>query len=169
MWLACAAVWGHVDVWAHAAAEGLRFYCSWGLCWCPWPMSLKSMMVSAVCAVEQSHVDILSLCCCQVLWWCPRPMQWQRAMLMSMVCAVTSDHVEVHGACWHWRPYGCLWSVLSPGTMCKSMIHVPTDYKGWGNYFCHGVADYRLPVEKGDIEGLCDNPYSHYPILKITA
>lgn len=152
--------WGHIDVtglccylrprWCLGPCccwgpyLGLRSYCIWGLCWCPWPMSLKSMMVSVVCVAEQNHVDILSLCNCQVLWWCPWPVQWQRAMLMSMVCAATSDHAEVHGTCWHWRPYGCLWSVLSPGIMCKSMIHAPTDYKGWGNYMVLLTTDSLL-------------------------
>jgi hypothetical protein len=40
-------------------------------------------------------------------------------------------------------------SVLFPGTTKKSMIHTLTDCKGQGSYFCIGINDCRLTVEKG--------------------
>lgn len=66
----------------------------------------------------------------------------------------------IHGSCSILRPYECLWSVLSPETMCKSMIHVPLDCKGKGSYFCSGINASRLTVDKRSIEGICDNLYS---------
>lgn len=61
----------------------------------------------------------------------------------------------------------CLWSILSPETMlrsleaiCKSMTHVPTDEKGRRSYFCCGIDECGLTVEKaGQRRTICHNPY----------
>lgn len=37
------------------------------------------------------------------------------------------------------------------------MLHVPTDYKGQGSFFCRCINDCGLAVEK-DLEGFCDKP-----------
>lgn len=48
--------------------------------------------------------------------------------------------------------------------MCMSMIYVHADGKEQGSYFCHGINDYRLTVEKEDIEDFYDNLYgAHTP------
>lgn len=149
----------------------LWFYSSWSLCMfhvnqkrpyiCPWSMlQPEPMLMTMVCAATEGHTDVSVLVCTwghfdvlgpychQELWDCLRPMQQQRAMLMFMIYTVTRDHAEVLGICWYQRPYGCSWSFLSPETMCKSMVLATVDWKGWGNYFCHGINDYRLTVEK---------------------
>lgn len=42
----------------------------------------------------------------------------------------------------------CLSSMLVPETMWKSMIHVVTDCKEQGSYFCSSIDDCKLTVEK---------------------
>lgn len=56
------------------------------------------------------------------------------------------ETVKVHGLGYCLRPRGNLWSVLSPETMWKSVIHAAADYKGQGSYFSSGIDDGRLTV-----------------------
>lgn len=42
------------------------------------------------------------------------------------------------------------------------MLHVPADCKGQESYFCSGIEDCRLTVER-DIEGFYDNSYLPHP------
>lgn len=39
--------------------------------------------------------------------------------------------------------------------MQKSMLHGPADSKEQGRFFCSGIDDCKLAVER-DIEGFCD-------------
>lgn len=75
---------------------------------------------------------------CGCLWsvlclkscWCP----WTRLTLGTIPVSVaqnaTGDHVEAQGSCWCRRSGGCPRSVLSYDTLCKSLIHLPADWKG---------------------------------------
>lgn len=95
--------------------------------------------------------------------WRPRECPWSlllpEAMLMFLICTAIADHSEVHGM--GWGPWHvlmlesrCQWSVLSPETIRKSMIHSPADCKGQGSYFCHGFDDCRHSLEKEERRGL---------------
>lgn len=119
---------GHVDVHGHVTTKGHAHV--------------------KVSAATWDYVDVLSLCCCWRLWWCPWSVQLKKAILMSVVCTVTRNHTEVHDTCRHWTPCGCPYSMLSPETICKSMIHAPTYCKGQGSYSCHGIDFCRCTVEK---------------------
>lgn len=90
----------------------------------------EAMLISIDCAIMGGHIRHL---------WSVLQLE---AMLMSVdhaangghvgVCgpAVVRDCVDVCGPCSHWRPCGCLWSLLSPDNMWKSIICAGADCKG---------------------------------------
>jgi hypothetical protein len=89
-------------------------------------------------------------------------------MMVSVSPAESEGYVDVCGLCS--TSTGDHTEVLSLrvmlDTMWMSMIDAPTDGKDQGNYFCHGINDCRLTVEK-DTEGLYVKPY-HYGSPKLS-
>lgn len=83
-------------------------------------------MVSMVLAVAEGSYDVH-------LW----PVLSQETTLRSVAHVDTRDQVDFLDPCW-----------LSPETRCKSLIHVPADCKGQGSFFCHGIDDRRVTIEK---------------------
>lgn len=118
--------WGHVDV--HGSCY-LSPRASWSVVFQGWATIRDHIGICRLCCYR-GQVDILVLYCHQGLWWCLWPVLQQRALLMYVVFTSTSDHAEVQGKCLCQRPCECLWFVLSPETMWKSMICVPIDCRG---------------------------------------
>ena len=44
-----------------------------------------------------------------------------KAILMPIDCVSAWGHVDVHGPCYHWRPFGSMWPVLSSEFMLMCM------------------------------------------------
>lgn len=128
MAVVCATTWCLVHVYDHAAIRDHVDMSGYNAVW--------------------GHFDVCGLCChwgsCLGQWCCCR---W--GILLRSVAHVTIwDHVTVHGL-----------SVLPPETMLRFMayvvnrdhvevIHVPTDHKEKGNYFCSSINDCRKPLQK---------------------
>lgn len=64
--------------------------------------------------------------------WCLFSVLPSDIMLRSIACTETEDHVD---------------AVLAPENVWKSMIHVPGNCKGQGNYFCGGIDGFRCSWE----------------------
>lgn len=108
------------------------------------------------CSVSRDHSDALGLCH-QEWWRCPRTVKQQKT-----VCIHALHMLKSMSQCRHLRPCRCLWSVLSPETMYKSVIQVPDDCKVQGNYFCQSIDDYRITVEKEDQRRLLWQSYLQF-------
>lgn len=122
------------------------------------------MLISVACINIWSHVNVIGLCCCKELWYCPWSMEHQRARIISMIYITTRGHAKVSDRCWCRVPCRCLWTELPPKTTCKFMIHSPAECQWQRSYFCNGFDDYRLTVvKKKKKKGFCDNPYSPPP------
>lgn len=82
------------DVWVHAAAKGhvwIYPYCSWGLCWCLWPVSpQKSMQMLLNCVAAWCCVDICGKCCGRGHYWC----EWQAVSVVLLM-----DIARLNKAC----------------------------------------------------------------------
>lgn len=68
--------------------------------------------------------------------------------MVSVTCVVAESHVSVYGLYSYQVPCSDSWYLLSPETVWTSMIHVSTDCKGRESYFCSGIDDCTLTVEK---------------------
>lgn len=55
----------------------------------------------------------------------------------------------------------CSWSVLSPDTHWRPMIHAPTDCEEQGGYFCCDINDCRYRLRAEDMERFCEDLSSH--------
>lgn len=134
VWVACAARQGHDNVLCLCCFQGtclgLSPCISLGLCWYLWPL-----WISLTCTATWAHVDVLGLCS-------------------------TWDNAEVSDTWQHWRPHGCLQSVLLPETTWNSMICALVNCNEQGSYFCSSMNDCRPTIERV-IERFCDNSYHH--------
>lgn len=142
--VACAATWGHGDVWVHAAPEGHV--------WAHGPT------VTVVCAIVHGP------CCCQ-MW-----MSVVSAADSCWFCRWVSTlppwgHFGVHSLGCLWGLCLGLWSYCARSCFCglcshrSDMIHVPTDCEELGGYFCCEGGTWKASVTN----------ITSQPPLKVTA
>lgn len=112
-----------------------------GTCWCLWPM------------LPQRPPS------------CPWPMLQLRPMMVCRVHAVLEGSVDIYGLYCHQGAYWGSWHILRPEVMWtpmvrtwKFMMHAHINYKGQGSYFCSGIDDCRLTVEKESYRRLLWQP-----------
>lgn len=138
-----------------------------------WFVLLPEAMLMSICwAATRDHIVVCGQCC-------PR----DHADVLGLCCHDT-HHSHIHGPCYSRGSCSCVQSILPPDIILRSlahaasgdhvgsdhalychqkpmsMIHAPDDCKGQGSYFFTGMDDCRLTVKR-DIEGFCENPYSH--------
>lgn len=116
IWVTCAAIWSHNDVFVHASAENHV--------WVHGPTVARvSLLMSVAHVPTKGHTDVHALCCNLNPCWCSTAIcsclrSWLhlRAFLvwiscpisagaMFIDCAVARNHVEAHDpcSCWLWR------------------------------------------------------------------
>lgn len=100
----------------------LWYYCSQGLCRCPFSvLPTRAMGMSMMCAATWSHVDAHGLYFCRGSWWCVWPVLLPEVMLLFMACAATEAYDGVCGLC---ISRGlCPWSLQPLETIMMSMVH----------------------------------------------
>lgn len=134
---------------------------------------LEAMFIAVAWLAAQDHEGVCFLCCCgRPCWDLYSGLTMEEAMWMSMISVAVWIHVDVYrldchwksysdvcspcpgahvalrGLCWCCWPRGCPWSVLSPETMWKCMIHAPVHCKEQKSSLCSGINDFGLTVNK---------------------
>lgn len=143
-------------------------------------LPLTAGWMSVVYAAAWSHVGIhglaklsLGIILVSVASVAPEAMWMSVAcgpgvMMVSAVGIATRDHAEVCGTCWHWRPVG--YCVLCYNQKpCGSPWAVLLLCKGQGRFFCSGINDYILTVEKEGHRRVLWQPLPTYPLEEVAA
>lgn len=135
----------------------LRFYCDQGLCWCPWLISPpKTMPMSIVCAATWSHFDAQGHaaarghdvgglhCHLRPHWWL-----WSRQTLRVLSGPMGLLQLGPHS-----------WSVLSPETVWRFMVHAPLTLESMGATFAV-ISTAEAQLRRRDMWGFWDHPDPH--------
>lgn len=109
---------------SHQDHIGIHDHCSW-----------KGIVTSMAYAAANNYNGVGGLCCGREPCWC------------LYLVLVSETLLVMAGTCRHQRTWVLLWFILSPETMWKSMIHVPTDCKGHRSWFSREIGDYVLTVK----------------------
>lgn len=139
---------------------------------CPRPeLPLETMLICMTYTDIWGHVDVCLPWCCRAmsgsrfllqLWpcyhqrpngsWCYCAKPWTglplETMLESTACTAIGHHAKVCVIYWSLTSSRCLWSMQSPDTMWKSMINASANSKGQKSFFCSGLDDCSLTVER---------------------
>lgn len=121
-------------------------WCHRGPSWSSWSSFTWGPVVYIT---TKNYEDVYSLYCHLKPCCCPWPVLPPRPMMVSVTWAVAETHVNVCGLYCYRRPWRGPWHVLTPETVWNfTVLSVFLLTKRQGSYFCNGVDDYRLIVEK---------------------
>ena len=116
----------------------LGLYCHMNPCWWLWAGQLPGIIWMA-----------MAPCCLRGQVWCPWKVLQQKT-------------VNIHCMNHHLKPDWSSCQVLSSGVLWNTMVHAPPDCKRHGSYFCSGLNDCTLAVEKDGQRRLLWQPLHHY-------
>lgn len=132
----------HIDV--HAQCY------HWRPCWCPGSiLPYESLLVAMGRAAAWDYRMAMAPCCLRGQVWCPWKVLQQKT-------------VNIHCMNHHLKPDWSSCQVLSSGALWNTMVHAPPDCKRQGSYFCSGLNDCTLAVEKDGQRRLLWQPLHHY-------
>jgi hypothetical protein len=130
-----------------------------------------SMLLSVAPFITEDHIDVQGLWCSLKPCWWPWVLLPPEVILIWEAYSVWSEAMVMSGSMllplamlvilllMGGKP--CSWSVLSPDTHWRPMIHAPTDCEEQGGYFCCDINDCRYTLRAEDMDRFCEDLSSH--------